>query len=54
MRGHGACAWLRMPRGRGGEIHAVAGSDRLILWGGVPGAMFAPPYTWADMQAHLE
>jgi hypothetical protein len=36
------------------EMRAVAGSDRLILWGGVPGAMFAPPYTWADMQAHME
>ncbi|MDD5704647.1 MAG: hypothetical protein PHR35_01890 [Kiritimatiellae bacterium] len=36
------------------EMRGVAGSDRLILWGGVPGAMFAPPYKWADMQAHLE
>ena len=22
-------------------------------WGGVPGAMFAPPFTWAQMQAHV-
>lgn len=36
------------------EMRAVAGSGRLILWGGVPGAMFAPPYTWADIQAHVE
>ncbi|NLG52040.1 MAG: hypothetical protein GX552_18180 [Chloroflexi bacterium] len=36
------------------EMRAVAGSDTLILWGGVPGVMFAPPYTWADMEAHLE
>ncbi len=35
------------------EMRAAAGSDRLILWGGVPGAMFAPPYTRADMAAHI-
>jgi hypothetical protein len=35
------------------EMRAVAGSDTLVLWGGAPGAMFAPPYTWADMQAHI-
>jgi len=47
---HAQAGW-----GRGlEEMRAVAGSDRLILWGGVPGAMFAPPYTWADMQAHME
>jgi hypothetical protein len=36
------------------EMRAVAGNDRVILWGGVPGAMFAPPYTWADMEAHIQ
>ncbi len=36
------------------EMRHVAGSDRLILWGGLPGAMFAPPYTWADVESHLE
>jgi len=25
-----------------------------ILWGGVPGAMFAPPYTWPEMRRHLD
>lgn len=35
------------------EIAALAGDSRLILWGGVPGILFAPPYTWADMEAHL-
>jgi len=35
------------------EMRAVAGSDRLVLWGGLPGAMFAPPYRWEDMEAHL-
>ncbi|HEY3415282.1 MAG TPA: hypothetical protein VGM23_00230 [Armatimonadota bacterium] len=35
------------------EMRQVAGNDTLILWGGVPGAMFAPPYTWADMERHI-
>ena len=35
------------------ETRSVSGSDRLILWGGVPGAMFAPPFTWSDMEAHV-
>jgi hypothetical protein len=30
----------------------AAGSD-VILWGGVPGVMFAPPYTWDDMRQHV-
>jgi len=30
----------------------VSGSDT-ILWGGVPGAMFAPPFTWEDMRRHV-
>ena len=32
----------------------MAGSDSVILWGGLPGVMFAPPYTWKDMEAHVE
>ncbi len=35
-------------------MRALAGSDRTILWGGVPGVMFAPPYTWDDMRRHVE
>jgi hypothetical protein len=35
------------------EMRAVAANDRVILWGGVPGAMFAPPYTWDDMEQHV-
>jgi hypothetical protein len=35
------------------EMDEVAGSDRVILWGGVPGIMFASPYTWVDMEAHV-
>lgn len=36
------------------EMRAVAGRLDLVLWGGVPGAMFAPPFTWRDMEAHVE
>lgn len=36
------------------EIQRVAGSDTVILWGGAPGIMFAPPYTWPDMEAHVQ
>jgi len=36
------------------EMRPLAQSDRVILWGGVPGAMFAPPYTWADVEKHVE
>jgi hypothetical protein len=45
-----------MPAGDLGldEIQRVAGSDTVILWGGVPGTMFAPPYTWPDMAAHVQ
>ncbi|MFH1571400.1 MAG: hypothetical protein ABIL09_25645 [Gemmatimonadota bacterium] len=35
------------------ETRAVAGSASLVLWGGVPGAMFAPPFTWEEMEAHV-
>ncbi len=31
----------------------VAANDRVILWGGLPGVMFAPPFTWQDMRAHV-
>lgn len=36
-----------------GEMRELAGRESLVLWGGVPGAMFAPPFTWADMEAHV-
>ena len=36
------------------EMQDVAGDDRVILWGGAPGAMFAPPYSWDDMEQHVE
>lgn len=36
------------------EMRAAAASDTVILWGGVPGAMFAPPFTWEHMKTHVE
>ncbi len=36
------------------DIQDLADSDTLILWGGVPGIMFAPPYTWDQMKAHVQ
>jgi hypothetical protein len=36
------------------EMRSVAADDKVILWGGVPGAMFAPPFTWTDMKMHVE
>lgn len=35
------------------EMRVVAANDRVILWGGVPGAMFAPPFTWGQMHRHV-
>ena len=36
------------------EMRSVAGRRDLVLWGGVPGAMFAHPFTWKDMEAHIK
>ena len=27
--------------------------ERMILWGGLPGAMFAPPFNWPKVEAHV-
>jgi hypothetical protein len=35
------------------DMRELAGRDSVILWGGVPGAMFAPPYGWDDMRKHV-
>ncbi len=35
------------------QIRDLAASDTVILWGGVPGIMFAPPYTWQQVEAHV-
>lgn len=36
------------------EMRDVAAKDGVVLWGGVPGVMFAPPYTWSEMEKHIE
>ena len=36
------------------EMRQVAQSESLVLWGGVPGAMFAPPFGWEQMRRHVE
>lgn len=36
------------------EMRAVAGREDLVLWGGIPGAMFAPPFSWEDMRGQVE
>jgi hypothetical protein len=35
------------------EIRQLADPHPVILWGGVPGIMFAPPYTWEQMESHV-
>lgn len=35
------------------ELRAAAG-EKVILWGGVPGAMFAPPFTVKDIDCQVE
>jgi len=34
-------------------MREIAQNNRVILWGGIPGILFAPPYTWKDMRAHV-
>jgi hypothetical protein len=36
------------------DMRDLADSDTVILWGGVPGVMFAPPYRWPQMKSHVE
>ncbi|HDY86720.1 MAG TPA: hypothetical protein ENH82_01230, partial [bacterium] len=35
------------------SMRAAAQNDSVILWGGVPGILFAPPYRWNDMEKHI-
>lgn len=35
------------------EMAGLVRKQNLVLWGGVPGAMFAPPYTWENMRSHV-
>lgn len=34
------------------DLRAVMGNDRTIIWGGIPGAMFAPPWTERQVREH--
>jgi hypothetical protein len=36
------------------EMDRRAGRPDLILWGGVPGALFSPPTDWNQMRQHVE
>lgn len=36
------------------KMRELAGNDNVILWGAVPGTMFCEPYTWKDMEKHVE
>ena len=36
------------------EIQQMTESNTVILWGGIPGIMFASPYTWREMEAHVQ
>jgi len=36
------------------QIRDASRDTDVILWGGVPGVMFAPPYSWNDMRLHVE
>jgi len=35
------------------DMRTLAANAHVILWGGVPGVMFAPPFTWRDMERHI-
>ena len=35
------------------EIRDLAGDSPVILWGGVPGILFAPPFTWVRVGEHV-
>ena len=35
------------------NMRETAQNNSVILWGGVPGILFAPPFTWNDMEKHI-
>lgn len=35
------------------EMVRIADGSRTLLWGGMPGTMFAPPYDWHDVEEHV-
>ena len=36
------------------EMRKLANNDNVILWGGMPGTMFCEPYTWPDVERHID
>ena len=36
------------------RMRPLADNDEVILWGGMPGAMFSHPYSWPDVDSHLD
>lgn len=36
------------------QIRDLAGNGPVVLWGGVPGTMFAPAYSWEQMKNHVK
>jgi hypothetical protein len=36
------------------DMRPVAVNDQVILWGGMPGIMFSPPYSWSDVEKHID
>jgi len=36
------------------DMRMLIGDTNVILWGGVPGIMFAEPFTWKQMKKHVE
>ncbi len=36
------------------QMDELTAEHDVVLWGGAPGTMFAKPYHWPDMEAHLE
>jgi hypothetical protein len=35
------------------SMREEARSSSVILWGGLPGILFSPPFTWKDVEAHV-
>ena len=36
------------------EMRKLANNDNVILWGGMPGTMFCEPYTWHNVERHVD
>ena len=36
------------------QMRDTAENEDVVLWGGIPGAVFSYPYTWDDMKKHVE